>query len=88
MYPELDASHGCRLAYLDKGRAVGCANGIDAYGGRPGLIQGSTVGTKTGVYEFGIVLFRIQLLEGLGLQLITNRSWLCCHLNLQMKLTQ
>ena len=36
-------------------------------------------GTQVRVDEFCIVLFRIQLLEGLGLQLIAGRRCFCCH---------
>ena len=73
MYPKLDTSHSCRLAHLDKGRAVSGANRVYAYGCSSGVVQGSTVGTEVTIDKFGIVLFRIQLLEGLGLQLIASR---------------
>ena len=69
-YPQFDASHSRGLPHFNESRAVSGGDGIDADAGGPGTAQGSAIRPKIGLDEFGIVLLGIQLLEGLGLQLI------------------
>lgn len=85
-YPELNASHGRCLPYFYEGRAVSSADGIDADAGGPGTAQGSAIRPKIGVDEFGIVLLEIQLLEGLGLQLIACGGLSSSHVGVFMLL--